>query len=129
MASKSLLAWGFKAEADRLSEQYRKELRLSKFSPLDAISLADHLNIGVFSVDEIFSGKKDNPAYLHMSDPVNFSAMWLPNTYGEKIIIHNTKHSIYRQQSNLMHELAHIIRKHEVPDEQAKLCAQLSLHY
>lgn len=129
MPSKSLLVYGFKADADRMAEEYRAKLGLSKFSPLDAFQLADYLQVDIFSVDEIFSGKKSHPDYIKMSDTSRFSAMWLPNAYGEKIIVHNTNHSQNRQQSNLMHELAHIIRKHEIPDEQARLCAQFNLHY
>lgn len=129
MPSKSVLPRGFKAEAERLSEQYRAELKLSKFSPLDAHELAEHLGIEVFSVDEIFADMQDNPAYMVMSNPQKFSAMWTPDQSGKTRIIHNTNHSLFRQQSNLMHELSHIIRKHSVPDDKAKLCAKLNLHY
>lgn len=129
MPSKSVLPRGFKAEAERIAESCRQSINLSKFSPLDAFSLANHLNIEVFSVDEIFSDKLGHPHYPVMSDPSKFSAMWLPNQDGNKIIIHNTNHSKYRQQSNLMHEISHIIRKHEIPDDEAKLCAKFGMHY
>jgi len=35
---------------------------------------------------------------------------------GNRIIIHNNKNSKYRQESDLMHELAHVICEHETPD-------------
>ncbi|MFT4060699.1 MAG: ImmA/IrrE family metallo-endopeptidase [Legionella sp.] len=128
MPSKSILPRGFKAEAERLAEKYREELGVSKFSPLNAHTLADHLSVQIFTVDELFVNQ-DCDAYHRMSDPQKFSAMWIVNQKGEKLVIHNDRHSTFRQQSNLMHELAHIIRKHTVPDEQAKLCAKLGLHY
>lgn len=129
MPSKSVLPRGFKAEAERIAESYRQSINLSKFDPLDAFVLAEHLDIDVFSVDDIFSNMPDHPHYSTMSDTTKFSAMWSLNTHGSKIIIHNTNHSGHRQQSNLMHELSHIIRKHEIPEEQAKLCAKFGMHY
>jgi Zn-dependent peptidase ImmA (M78 family) len=128
MASKSLLERGFKAKAERLSESFRSELGISKFAPLDAFDLAKHLKIQVLSVLELKDDLKPKD-YARLSDPSKFSAMWMPNSDDEKIIIHNNFHSKKRQQSNLMHELAHVILGHEIPEEQAKLCFLLGLHY
>ena len=55
--------------------------------------------------------------------------MWMPNSEGVKLIVHNDYHSAKRQQSNLMHELAHIILKHQISEEAAKLCFLYGLHY
>lgn len=128
MASKSLLKRGFKAKAERISENFRIELGISKFAPLDAFELANHLKITVFSVAELKDDLQSKD-YVRLSDPSQFSAVWMPNSENEKIIIHNNFHSTKRQQSNLMHELAHIILGHEIPEEQAKLCLLLGLHY
>jgi Zn-dependent peptidase ImmA (M78 family) len=129
MATNSALKRGFKKEAEEISEKYRAELGISKFAPLDAYVLAEHLNVPVFSVNQLFEGMEDSPAFLRMSDTAYFSAVWMPNEDGDKIILHNTNHSKKRQQSNIMHELSHIIRGHEVPDECARLCMQFNLHY
>lgn len=127
MASRSFLKGGFKAEAERISERYREEVGISKFDPLDAFALAKHLEIPIISVEELSELPEEHLNKLR--EPSIFSAIWMPNEDGDKIIIHNTRHSAKRQQSNLMHELAHIIRKHEVPEDIARLCLLLNLHY
>jgi Zn-dependent peptidase ImmA (M78 family) len=128
MPSKSVLKRGFKAKAERISESYRKELGISKFDPMDAFQLAEHLNIPIVGVDHL-SCDLQNDHYNSLRNLDKFSAMWMPNEDNDKIIIHNNYHSLKRQQSNLMHELAHIILNHEIPDEQARLCQLLGLHY
>ena len=129
MPNKSLLKRGFKAEAERISEKYRDELRISKFEPLDAFALADHLCVPVFTVNEVFDGCTSSSHLAVLNDTSKFSAVWMPNEDEDKIIIHNVNHSLKRQQSNIMHELAHIIREHKIPDETAVLCHLLNLHY
>lgn len=44
---------------------------------------------------------------------------------GKDLIIHNAYHSATRQQSNIMHELAHVICKHKLPEP--KIIAGLPL--
>jgi Zn-dependent peptidase ImmA (M78 family) len=129
MPSKSLLKRGFKAEAERLSEKYREELKISKFEPLDAFAFAKHLTIPIFTVENVFGEDSNNEYLKTLNDPSKFSAMWMLNEDGHKIIIHNANHSPKRQQSNIMHELAHIIRGHEIPDATAILCNVFKLHY
>jgi len=126
--AKSVLVRGFKAKAERLSESFRRELGLSSIAPLDAFDLAKHLKITVFSVLE-FKDSLLPEDYIKLSDPNGkFSAMWMQNCENEKIIIHNNFHSKKRQQSNLMHELAHVILGHDIPEDQARLCFSLGLH-
>lgn len=119
---------GFKAKAERISEQTREELNLTKFDPLNAFELAKHLNIPIFSMTDM----KDDLVAAHfktLTNPGKFNAVWLPNSTGQKVIVHNDRHSAKRQQSNLMHELSHIILKHSVPEEYARLCHELGLPY
>jgi Zn-dependent peptidase ImmA (M78 family) len=129
MPSNFKFKWGFKAEAERLSEQFRNQLRISKFDPLDAFLLANHLDIPIFTVKQLYDGNEAHPAFLRLSDTSKFSAIWMPNEDGDKIIIHNDNHSAKRQQSNIMHELAHIIKNHTVPGDYARLCMEFNLHY
>ena len=120
--------YGFKAHAERLSEKYRAELRISKFDPLDAFNLAAHLQIPIKTVDE-FSESISDEQLLTLRDTSKFSAMWMPDGNGEKIILHNGYHSSKRQQSNLMHEIAHIILNHQISEEIARLCFLYGLPY
>ena len=128
MAAKSLYRYGFQAQAERFSEEYRAKLGISKFSPLDAFALAEYLNVPILSVDE-FQGEISDEQLAKLRDTSQFSAMWMPNSEGVKLIVHNDYHSAKRQQSNLMHELAHIILKHQISEEAAKLCFLYGLHY
>lgn len=127
MASKSVLRRGFKAEAERKSEKYRAELGLSKFASMDAFQLASFLEVPIASTS-IFTELSQQQLSI-LRNPDKFNAMWMPNEDGDKIIIHNELHSAKRQQSNLMHELAHIIEGHTIPVDVARLCLLYGLHY
>jgi Zn-dependent peptidase ImmA (M78 family) len=127
MPSKTVLRRGFKAEAERISENFRNQLGISKFDPLDAFRLAEYLGIPVISLDELDGFPEEHLSILRQ--PSKFSAIWMPNEEEDKIIIHNNHHSPKRQQSNIMHELSHIICNHEIPEETARLCFLLNLHY
>jgi Zn-dependent peptidase ImmA (M78 family) len=128
MSSKSVLRHGFKAEAERVSEKYRTQLGISKFGPLDAFALAKHIQVPVISVND-FAEDVSSTHLETLRDTSKFSAMWMPNAQGDKIVIHNNFHSEKRQQSNIMHELAHIILDHKISDEAAALCFSYGLHY
>ncbi len=119
---------GFKAKAERIAEQMRKELNLTKFDPLDAFDLAAHLKIQIFSLADM-KGDLVPAHFKTLTNTDKFSAMWLPNSAGQKVVVHNNRHSSKRQQSNLMHELSHIILQHSVPEVYARLCHELGLHY
>ena len=109
MAKKSILPRGFKTHAEKLSEGYRAQLSLDKTSPLCAFKLAKHLNILVTSIDNLLPQSEVEK----LKD--SFNALWINNVDGDKVIIHNNSQSVFRQQSNVMHEIAHIIRKHQRP--------------
>jgi Zn-dependent peptidase ImmA (M78 family) len=113
------LVRGFKTKAERISIQFRAELNLRDVDCLDAFVLSNHLNVSVLCPSHFLG--HDTSLEKLCSVNSGWSAMTLKSRYGQSIIIHNTKHSPARQQSNIMHELAHIICGHE-PD-------QLDSHY
>lgn len=118
MAKTSLLPRGFKAEADRIASSYRSELGLRVHEPLSGFTLAEHLKVKVFTPLEFHldAAELKNIAGAQNID-TGWSAVTLKTKSENKIIIHNHLHPPVRQQSNLMHELAHIICNHQDPEE------------
>jgi Zn-dependent peptidase ImmA (M78 family) len=121
--SNSNLPYGYKAEAEKIAEQLRAQMGLSKFSPLDAFNLAEHLDIPICPINQLLDPAEVEKMKATTNGKIKFSALWMLNCDGDKIILHNPFHSPCRQQSDMMHELAHIVRKHEVNDEIKKLSA------
>ncbi len=126
--SKSLLKHGFKAEAERISERLRKELKISKFAPLCAFALAEHLGVTIAGITEVLPKEGVNK----LNDPSKkekFSGLLFKNEDGDPVVLHNDLDSKKRQQSNLMHELAHFLCGHEVPEEIRNLIYLYNLRY
>lgn len=128
MAKVNVLRKGFKSEAERKAEFYRAELKLSKFAPLDAFKLAEHLNVLVAGVSDVIPASEIKKLNNNSSQD-KFSALLMKNVDDDPLIIHNDSDSIFRQQSNLMHELAHFICGHEIPKEIANLNLPTNLRY
>ncbi len=108
---------GFKSEAENLSIYYRKKLSLNDHDPLSAFDLALHLNLDIWSPDQI-----PGIAPQHLSTLVNppgsehWSAITLGITDVPSTIIYNTSHSESRIQSDIMHELAHVLLGHKMEE-------------
>lgn len=115
MAKNNNLKRGFKAKAERLSKMLRQDLGLEYYQPLCGFELAKYLDIDVLSPESL--GLKDNQLDALMGttkESSGWSALTMTNQENRKVIIHNSRSSPARQQSDLMHELAHIICKHEI---------------
>lgn len=106
---------GFKKDAEKWAIEYREKLNLGAWAQLDAFRLAKHLNVAIFPASE-FATAPDELALLAGEggrDNCGWSALTMKNIAGDRIIIHNQNHCRARQQSDIMHELAHIICSHE----------------
>lgn len=115
MAKKSYLKRGFKAKAERMSKKFRHELGLNFNEPLCGFELANHLNIEVIDPEKLgFNSDQLDILMGNEKDSSGWSALTMTDQNNRKIIIHNSRSSKARQQSDLMHELAHIICEHEI---------------
>lgn len=100
---------GFKSDAERKSCSFRNTLGLSDYHPLAARSLANHLHCIITRPDRMPGLDPTSIMVLNTSGN-GWSAITLATT--PTLIIHNGGHSDARQESDLMHELAHIICEH-----------------
>jgi hypothetical protein len=102
---------GFKTWAERQALEQRRHLDLSANAPLPATQLAEYFGIVIVSPEHISGMTQEHLECLLHRDQSSWSAITVSvNTV--TMIIHNTGHSRIRQESNLMHEVAHIICKH-----------------
>ena len=93
-------------------------LALACNAPLDPWALATHLNIRVWTPDQVPGLSKNNIATLLRNDgetPSCWSAVTV--VVGSRVVvILNSSHSAGRQASDLTHELAHRIRGHKTQE-------------
>ena len=108
---------GFKTWADNITVDLRKQLGLYDTSPLSAFDLCKHLSIPIWQPSDVVGLPNEKLDELLNSGSEFWSAATIPLDNGGHIIIHNPKHSPARQQSNLMHELAHILCEHKISED------------
>ncbi len=103
---------GFKTKAERIACEFRTRLGLTLFSPLPAKRLLAHLEVWVFQPEEIPGLRPEVVHEMLNGSSQHWSAVTIHDLQGRPFIIHNPDHAPTRQESDLMHEAAHIICKH-----------------
>ena len=106
---------GFKAWSERTALGFRRDLQTEPFGALDPYELARHLDVLVWTPYDVGapgSPRKGLLDQLLKHDPSSWSAVTLilPRN---KVIILNSAHAPVRQNSDLMHEFAHLILEHK----------------
>jgi hypothetical protein len=107
---KRKLRHGFKAHAKRTANELREEHGYSRIARIDAIELAEAMNITVAPL----SSFPECVTTLHLTnnDPTSFSAATL-RLEEQTMIVHHDGHTIERQMSNVGHEIGHVVLAHE----------------
>jgi Zn-dependent peptidase ImmA (M78 family) len=114
LAKKDILKRGFKADAERKGKAYRIALSIHPCAPLCAFKLAEHLAVPVYPATDFLTQIQDiNKINGCDGQDSEWSALTMVTKAGIRIIIHNSFNSVARQQSDIMHELAHIICDHK----------------
>lgn len=104
---------GFKAHAEREATRVRKELALSSHDRLDPRALARHLKISVVDAAELVSLKDLED--LERVQAFAFSAATF-DIAGRKIIVVSPLRNTGRQNSDIAHELAHVMLGHDLSE-------------
>jgi hypothetical protein len=102
---------GFKSWCETTSKKFRRELKVAAGDPLDARMFAAHLNITLWSLNDIPDLDAQTKIIL-TKDSRSWSAATI-SSGGEHLIIYNPVHSKARTSSNIMHEISHIVIGHE----------------
>jgi hypothetical protein len=105
-----VLRRGFKAEAEQRAVAVRRELGLRPTDPLSAEQLATHLRVGYRSAEDLVPMAALEE--LDRIQPGCFSACTLPGPNGPVVVV-NPLDSPARRLSDAMHELSHLILRHE----------------
>ncbi len=106
---------GFKTWSENAAAGFRRDLQLPLVSALDPRVLAQHLGILVWTphdVARLGNLDQEHVDQLLVRDSSSWSAVTLV-VPSKKLIVINSKHAPVRQNSDLMHELAHLILEHE----------------
>lgn len=99
---------GFKKWAEEIAIEYRSKLSIRYHGHLCGFKLADHLSIPVLFPSD-FPEIVEQPGFVANND---WSAMTFFHPIDGNVILLNNSHSIKRQQSDIMHEIAHILCNH-----------------
>lgn len=102
---------GFKAKAERLSERVRKKLGIPVDHPLPARQLVVVMDVTLLGAEDIPGLDPRHVNHLLRADVSSWSAVTM-EANDRRFIIHNTSHAPTRQESNIMHEAAHILCEH-----------------
>ena len=107
---------GFKSEAERLAERTRTQMGLRPHDRLDIRDLARHLNVDVIPADQLVDrGRLEE---LEELQPGAFSAATFHLPDGRTVAVCNPCNDPPRTNSDIAHELAHILLDHDVREIQ-----------
>ena len=103
---------GFKAEAERRAVAIRAELGQPPESPLPVSELTKHMGIRLLTPKDIPGMPPDLLSQLLSRDARSWSAMTLELGPNNRWVIYNPMHSRARRESDIMHEIAHLLCEH-----------------
>jgi len=103
---------GFKTWCENIAAQHRSKLQLQPHDPLSASVLAAQLGVEVKAPQDIPGVQKDTLKVLLRDDPGSWSAVTI-SVGGKDLVIQNPTHRGGRPNSDLMHELAHLLLGHK----------------
>jgi Zn-dependent peptidase ImmA (M78 family) len=103
---------GFKTRAEKVSCQLRAEMGLSAHAPLAGKQLIAHLRVLLIQPADIPGIRAELLHEVLNGSSEYWSAITFYDQSGRPVIIFNPRHAPARQESDLMHEAAHILCKH-----------------
>ena len=103
---------GFKAWCERTATGIRRSLGIKAWQPLDPAVLAKHLGVRLLTPRDVPGLSKADVDQLLQRDPWGWSAVTI-ETDEAPIVVFNPMKSAGRRASDIMHELGHVILRHQ----------------
>ncbi len=101
---------------EAIATKQRSILGFKAYDPLPANVLAKYFQAKIFTPETMPNGEPEQVKLLCSRDDWSAGVLLKNPLY----IVHNSRHTLPRQQSNLMHEFAHIILKHKMVSRDPK---------
>jgi len=102
---------GFKTWSEEQATAFRLALSLRPDAPLPAERLAEHLGVRLITPSEVPGMTENLLDTLLTNDTSGWSAVTV-QANNLVVVVYNISHSLARRESDLMHELAHIVCEH-----------------
>jgi hypothetical protein len=106
------LARGFKAEAERIIADVCRDLKVPADQQIDPIRLAEQLHVEIRSAGDLVDVRSLRE--LEALHPGAFSACTFRPRDDRTVVVYSPLNSVARRNSDLAHELAHIILGHKL---------------
>ena len=103
---------GFKSECERIADRVRAEAHLSTGAQVTPETLAKHLDVDVLAGDALLPRSRFEELRELQDDA--FSACTFPPIHGRHVVVYNPLATAGRRNSDVAHELAHILLGHEL---------------
>lgn len=100
----------FKRLCEAIATEQRSSLNLQAFDRLPAYELATHLNATILTPEQFLNLEQHHLEILLTSDAWSAAVICQHPLQ----IVHNPRHAVVRRESNLMHELGHVLLKHQM---------------
>lgn len=107
---------GFKTEAERLADRTRAELGLQPHVHMPIRDLAAHLDIEIYPADQLVD--RADLEELEELQPGAFSAATFHLQGDRTVIVSNPLSDPGRTNSDIAHEIAHVLLNHEIREIQ-----------
>ncbi len=95
---------------EEVATTQRSQLNYKAFEQLPASVLAQYFQVTIVTPETVPNAELEQVKRLCNSNNWSAGIIWK----NPLIIVHNSRHAPTRQESNLMHELAHVILKHKM---------------
>jgi len=108
----SPLRRGFKADAERVADAVRQELRLNPTAPVSCTDICEQLGIPIITVSDLAASGASLKSIRCITSPeAKFSAMTVASGT-KRLIVYNPHHPPGRRANSLAHEISHVLLEH-----------------